>query len=32
MLLWIPLLPFIGFLVNTFGARRLPKGVIGAAG
>jgi NADH-quinone oxidoreductase subunit L len=30
MLLWIPLLPFIGFLVNTFGARRLPKGAIGA--
>ena len=31
MLLWIPLLPFIGFLLNTFGARRLPKGAIGAA-
>ena len=30
MLLWIPLLPFVGFLVNTFGARRLPAKVIGA--
>jgi NADH-quinone oxidoreductase subunit L len=30
MLLWIPLLPFVGFLVNTFGARRLPKKAFGA--
>ncbi len=30
MLLWIPLLPFIGFLVNNFGARRLPKRAVGA--
>jgi len=30
MLLWIPLLPFVGFLVNTFGARRLPKKAVGA--
>ena len=30
MLLWIPLLPFVGFLVNTFGARKLPAKVIGA--
>ena len=30
MLLWIPLLPFIGFVVNTFGARRLPKRAAGA--
>ena len=30
MLLWIPLLPFAGFLVNNFGARRLPKRVVGA--
>ena len=30
MLLWIPLLPFAGFLVNNFGARSLPKRVIGA--
>jgi NADH-quinone oxidoreductase subunit L len=29
MLLWIPLLPFAGFLVNTFGARRLSKQVVG---
>ncbi|MEO5739315.1 MAG: NADH-quinone oxidoreductase subunit L [Vicinamibacterales bacterium] len=29
MLLWIPLLPFVGFLVNTAGARRLPKRVVG---
>ena len=29
MLLWIPLLPFIGFLINNFGARRLPKRVAG---
>jgi NADH-quinone oxidoreductase subunit L len=31
MLLWIPLLPFLGFLVNSLGARRLPKRAIGAA-
>src|SRR6188472_1856388 len=30
MLLWIPLLPFVGFLVNNFGARRLPKKAFGA--
>jgi NADH-quinone oxidoreductase subunit L len=30
MLLWIPLLPFAGFLVNNFGARVLPKRVVGA--
>src|SRR5687768_10062425 len=30
MLLWIPLLPFIGFLINNFGARKLPEKVIGA--
>ena len=30
MLLWIPLLPFLGFLVNNFGARLLPKKVVGA--
>ncbi len=30
MLLWIPLLPFVGFLVNTFGARKLPAKLIGA--
>ncbi|HEY0283754.1 MAG TPA: NADH-quinone oxidoreductase subunit L [Vicinamibacterales bacterium] len=30
MLLWIPLVPFIGFLVNNFGARRLPKRAVGA--
>jgi hypothetical protein len=30
MLLWIPLLPFAGFLVNNFGARTLPKRVVGA--
>src|ERR1044072_4281397 len=30
MLLWIPLLPFAGFLVNSFGARTLPKKVVGA--
>ena len=28
MLLWIPLLPFAGFLVNNFGARVLPKRVV----
>ncbi len=30
MLLWIPLLPFAGFLINNFGARRLPKKAVGA--
>src|SRR5688572_25400420 len=30
MLVWIPLLPFVGFLVNNFGARALPKRVVGA--
>src|SRR5688572_11652773 len=30
MLVWIPLLPFAGFLVNNFGARTLPKRVVGA--
>ena len=30
MLLWIPLLPFVGFLVNNFGARKLPERVVGA--
>ncbi len=30
MLFWIPLLPFIGFAINTFGARRLPAKAIGA--
>jgi NADH-quinone oxidoreductase subunit L len=30
MLLWIPLLPFAGFLVNNFGARTLTKRVVGA--
>ena len=25
MLLWIPLLPFAGFVINTVGARMLPK-------
>jgi NADH-quinone oxidoreductase subunit L len=30
MLLWIPLLPFAGFLVNNFGARALPKRAVGA--
>jgi NADH-quinone oxidoreductase subunit L len=30
MLLWIPLLPFAGFLINNFGARTLPKRVVGA--
>ena len=29
MLFWIPLLPFVGFFVNTFGARALPKRVVG---
>ena len=31
MLLWIPLLPFAGFLINHFGARVLPKKALGAA-
>ena len=30
MLAWIPLLPFAGFLVNTFAGRALPKRAIGA--
>jgi NADH-quinone oxidoreductase subunit L len=30
MLLWIPLLPLAGFLINTFGARRLSVKAIGA--
>ena len=30
MLLWIPLLPFAGFLINNFGARALPKKAVGA--
>jgi NADH-quinone oxidoreductase subunit L len=30
MLLWIPLLPFIGFLINTVAARALPKKACGA--
>jgi NADH-quinone oxidoreductase subunit L len=30
MLLWIPLLPFAGFLINNVGARMLPKRVMGA--
>ena len=30
MLLWIPLLPFAGFLVNNFGGRRLSKNAVGA--
>src|SRR5688572_19314819 len=30
MLIWVPLLPFAGFLINTFGARRLPKKAAGA--
>ena len=30
MLLWIPLLPFAGFVINTVGARRLPKKLVGA--
>ncbi len=28
MLIWIPILPFAGFLINTLGARRLPKAVV----
>jgi NADH-quinone oxidoreductase subunit L len=30
MLFWIPLLPLVGFLINNFGARKLPEKVIGA--
>ena len=30
MLIWIPLLPFLGFLANTAGGRRLPKNAIAA--
>jgi NADH-quinone oxidoreductase subunit L len=30
MLLWIPLLPFAGFLLNNFGGRALPKRAVGA--
>jgi NADH-quinone oxidoreductase subunit L len=30
VLFWIPLLPFAGFLINNFGARVLPKRVVGA--
>jgi NADH-quinone oxidoreductase subunit L len=30
MLLWIPLLPFAGFLINNLGARALPKKMAGA--
>jgi NADH-quinone oxidoreductase subunit L len=30
MLLWIPLLPFLGFVINNFGARVLPKKAAGA--
>ena len=30
MLLWIPLLPFAGFLVNNFGGRRLSRSAVGA--
>ncbi|HKY21730.1 MAG TPA: NADH-quinone oxidoreductase subunit L [Vicinamibacterales bacterium] len=30
MLLWIPLLPFVGFLINNFGARKLPEKAVGA--
>jgi NADH-quinone oxidoreductase subunit L len=29
MLIWIPLLPLLGFLVNTFAGRRLPKEISG---
>jgi NADH-quinone oxidoreductase subunit L len=29
MLIWIPLLPLLGFLINTFIGRRLPKAVSG---
>ena len=31
MLLLIPLLPFVGFLINTSLGRRLPKAVSGAS-
>jgi NADH-quinone oxidoreductase subunit L len=30
MLIWIPLLPFAGFVINTFGGRVLPKKIVGA--
>ena len=30
MLLWIPLLPFIGFLINNFGAPQAAEKAIGA--
>ncbi len=30
MLVWIPLLPFAGFLLNNFGARALPKKAVAA--
>src|SRR5688500_10186217 len=30
MLVWMPLLPFAGFLINNFGARGLPTRVVGA--
>ena len=30
MLLWIPLLPFVGFLINDVGARKLPGKAVGA--
>lgn len=30
MLIWIPLLPLLGFLVNAFAARRLPREMSGA--
>jgi NADH-quinone oxidoreductase subunit L len=29
MLIWIPLLPLLGFLINTFAGRRLPKEISG---
>src|SRR6266511_2932840 len=29
MLIWIPLLPLLGFLINTFAGRRLPKEIAG---
>src|SRR5262245_40775772 len=31
MLIWIPLLPLIGFLINTVGARSLPRRLVAAA-
>ncbi len=30
MLIWIPLLPLIGFLINTFAGKRVPKEISGA--